>query len=240
MKHILILEDDVSLAGAISEIVLHTAPAGAARVSKAQTCGEAAALLEGAPVDLFILDVYLPDASGLAFAEQLRGMPRYAMTPMLFMTGDAALELQVYRRTGCYHFLSKPFELEKLQKLLRLFFSDALADPSEPAPRIRAHREGIYYPIQISEIVYVETEGRSLKLHTDEGVYIVPHMTLSGFMLKLGDDFVQCHRSILVRNTRLQDRGNLNEVGVSIGGTSESIYVSRTHRKHIQALLKRF
>ena len=60
-------------------------------------------------VDLFILDIQLLDYRGTELARQLRSMPEYRFTPILFTTELAGEELSAYREIKCYDFLVKPF-----------------------------------------------------------------------------------------------------------------------------------
>lgn len=67
-------------------------------------------------VDLFILDIQLLDYRGTELARQLRSMPEYRFTPILFTTELGGEELAAYREIKCYDFLVKPFTEVEFQK----------------------------------------------------------------------------------------------------------------------------
>lgn len=76
-------------------------------------------------VDLFILDVEMPDVNGLEACRQIRALPGYDVAPILFVTGIDAPD--IYERAveaGADDFLHKPVNptelLLRVQSLLRL------------------------------------------------------------------------------------------------------------------------
>lgn len=76
-------------------------------------------------VDLFILDVEMPDVNGLEACRQIRSLPGYDVAPILFVTGIDAPD--IYERAvdaGADDFLHKPVNptelLLRVQSLLRL------------------------------------------------------------------------------------------------------------------------
>jgi DNA-binding response OmpR family regulator len=70
--------------------------------------------------DVVMLDIALPDGSGYALAEQIRR--RYGGTrPLLIaLTGvySRPPHDKLYRIVGCDHFLTKPFALEEVLRLI--------------------------------------------------------------------------------------------------------------------------
>jgi DNA-binding response OmpR family regulator len=82
--------------------------------------------------DVVMLDIALPDGSGYALAEQIRR--RYGGTrPLLIaLTGvyGRPPHDKLYRIVGCDHFLTKPFALDEVLRLL-----EPLTLESGPTPR---------------------------------------------------------------------------------------------------------
>ena len=79
-------------------------------VQAVSTIAEAREAIKRRP-HLAILDVHLPDGSGLEFCEQIDSDPLYAGLPMIILSSLSAEDM--VRRTrasgGCY-FLSKPYD----------------------------------------------------------------------------------------------------------------------------------
>ena len=60
-------------------------------------------------ISLFVLDIQLEDYKGTHLAKQIRELPEYKYTPIIFETALAGEELSAYRDVKCYSFLIKPF-----------------------------------------------------------------------------------------------------------------------------------
>jgi two-component system CheB/CheR fusion protein len=79
--------------------------------------------LEMAPVfrpTAILLDVGLPDLSGYDVARRLRGMPQFASTLLIAITGyDTPEAHALSAAAGFDHHMSKPVSFDKLQALLR-------------------------------------------------------------------------------------------------------------------------
>jgi DNA-binding NtrC family response regulator len=71
------------------------------------------AFSQGAPPDIVLLDVKLPDAHGLNLLPQIK--KHWLDTEVIVLTGQGTMEMALEAgRLGAYNFLSKPFENEKL------------------------------------------------------------------------------------------------------------------------------
>jgi DNA-binding response OmpR family regulator len=78
--------------------------------------------LERVP-DLVVLDLTLPEMSGLAVARSLRSA-RAQPIPVLLITADGQAPLKA-RSVGAYAFLRKPFRIEELLDAVRTGLSSA-------------------------------------------------------------------------------------------------------------------
>jgi two-component system nitrogen regulation response regulator GlnG len=89
----------------------------AVELRTAETAAEALALARQHPPDAVILDVQLPDQSGLEVLRQLRQLD--ARSPVIFITGksttDTAIEAM---KLGAYDYLLKPVELSQLRQVI--------------------------------------------------------------------------------------------------------------------------
>src|SRR5436309_1970649 len=114
MAHVLLIDDDPAL---IPEQVRQAFPAPRYRVEVAGTgAGGLERVRAGAP-DVILLDLRLPDQSGLEVYQQIRGVD--ARIPVIFVTlakgADAAIEAT---KQGAYDYLFKPLDLHQLRRVV--------------------------------------------------------------------------------------------------------------------------
>ena len=109
MAHLLLIDDDLDL---IAEQVRQAFPRH--RVEAAGTASEGLGRVRAKPPDVILLDLRLPDQSGLEVYQQIRMFD--ARIPVIFVTltksADAAIEAM---KQGAYDYLFKPLDLHQLQ-----------------------------------------------------------------------------------------------------------------------------
>lgn len=112
-KTILVVDDEPEICELVSEALREKGY----EVLSAQNGKEALELASKHQLDLFILDIYLPDMDGVVIYELLRGMAFYEKTPIIFLTalaGGAKPQLAGIDETA-YSIFSKPAKLEEIQ-----------------------------------------------------------------------------------------------------------------------------
>ncbi len=86
-------------------------------VLTAESGAEGLALAAQARPDVVVLDVQLPDQSGLDVFRRLRA--RDARTPVVFITGEATTNTAIEAlKLGAYDYLFKPLELAQLRQVI--------------------------------------------------------------------------------------------------------------------------
>jgi DNA-binding response OmpR family regulator len=103
------------------------------RVSFARTLADARIALKTAPpTDGLLLDLHLPDGSGLDFLRDLRGHGGTARLPVLVLTAEGEDRvLREARRLGAA-LVTKPFSPTKLTQRIAMMFGDP--PPEKEAP----------------------------------------------------------------------------------------------------------
>src|SRR6266699_2606739 len=114
MAHLLLIDDDPVL---IPEQVRQAFPAPRYRVEAAGTGAEGLERVGASPPDVILLDLRLPDQSGLEVYQQIRQID--ARIPVIFVTlaktADAAIEAM---KEGAYDYLFKPLDLHQLRRVV--------------------------------------------------------------------------------------------------------------------------
>src|SRR5437899_4701522 len=114
MANLLLIDDDPDL---LPDQVSHVFPAPAHRVEITHTGAEGLERVADVRPDVILLDLRLPDQSGLDVLRQLRQID--ARIPVVLVTvtrsADSAIEAM---RQGAYDYLLKPLDLQKLDHVI--------------------------------------------------------------------------------------------------------------------------
>src|SRR4051794_1572791 len=114
MAHVLLIDDDPAL---IPDQVRQAFPAPAHTVVVACTGAEGLEYVRARPPDVILLDLRLPDQSGLDVYQQVRLFD--ARIPVVFVTlaksADAAIEAM---KQGAYDYLFKPLDPHRLRRVV--------------------------------------------------------------------------------------------------------------------------
>ncbi len=106
---ILLLEDD----SALSQGIKLALEGGTLSVANCRTIAEGEAALEAAAFDLVILDINLPDGSGLSFLQKLR--EKSDMPVILLTANDLESDIVTGLESGADDYITKPFSLAVLR-----------------------------------------------------------------------------------------------------------------------------
>ena len=105
---ILIVDDEADLRSLLKSIL-----EGDYTVAEAESGAALKKLLPGEPADVVLLDLNLPDASGLDLLPQIK--KSWPDTEVVVLTGAATFEAAVEAtKRGAYHFITKPFDTSAL------------------------------------------------------------------------------------------------------------------------------
>lgn len=155
---------------------------------------------------LVVLDVHMPELSGLQVLEQIHHQPEVVFATAYDQYAVAAFEL------GALDYLVKPFGRQRFRRMLdrvRQRLSTDADGPSSPerarttlaeAPlrRLFARRGERIVPIPTDGIVRIQARGDYAEVHAPGGPFLL-HVSLSELAGRLDTDrFVQVHRSHIV------------------------------------------
>jgi len=123
-RHILIVEDEPTLRDVFRRVL----ESSGYRISEAGTGAEARAAVLADMPDLVMLDLGLPDVSGLDIAREIRNDPATAHIPVIALTGRAGVgDRQACLDAGCQAYFAKPPSTkELLRRLPRLMSGQGL------------------------------------------------------------------------------------------------------------------
>ena len=116
MNHILIVDDEAEIRSSLEEILCEEGYG----VTTAGTAAEAITLLQDAPYDVVLLDIWLPDRDGLDVLSDVHTLPAEARPEVVIISGHGTIETAVKAtKLGAYDFLEKPLSLDRTLIVLK-------------------------------------------------------------------------------------------------------------------------
>ncbi|WP_298019009.1 response regulator transcription factor [uncultured Dysosmobacter sp.] len=154
MQQLLILEDDNALGQGI-RLALQSPQA---EIALCRTLAEGRRLLAEKPFDLLILDVNLPDGSGL---DLLREVRQSSAVPVILLTAnDMETDIVVGLESGADDYITKPFSLAVLRARV-----NAQLRRAAPAPATAVEIDGFSFDFQRMEF---RRDGQPVELSKTE------------------------------------------------------------------------
>ncbi|BCN31497.1 response regulator [Anaeromicropila herbilytica] len=118
MIKVIIVEDDLMVASINQQYVLNTP--GTKVIGSFHNGKDALAYIEKKPVDLIILDVYMPNISGLDLLKKVREMNHPTDIIMVTAANDTN-SLDIALKLGIVDYLIKPFKYERFKQAMDKF-----------------------------------------------------------------------------------------------------------------------
>lgn len=147
MPHALLVDDDISFASALSELI-------GQEDFDVSICGgveEALAFLKTRTPDVVLVDLVLPDGNGIDLVHKIEALA--AHTRVLVITGHAGLESTVAAlRAGVEDYLTKPLDPEHLRNRLGAIKTD-IARNTSPSSNHRRRLDGLGPLIGSSDVM---------------------------------------------------------------------------------------
>lgn len=212
-------------------------------IYKALTGKECFKIIENVDIDLFILDIDLPDTSGIKIAKKIRNISKYELTYMVFITTHIYLQLDAFKRVHCYDFLEKPYRKEELIKIIdRLSrgISNQKQQTKSDRQRVSFQMKDFIIKVYTDEILFIEAQRRNCIVHTKEKVYTIKSMTIKKVIEILPKEyFMRTHRSYIVNLKNIQqiEKDEKNSWAIYFEGYSIPAYVSNSYKSEFSEIL---
>jgi DNA-binding response OmpR family regulator len=123
-KKILVVDDDESLAGLLQTLLSSSGYS----VQSAFSGSEALRLMKTFLPELVLIDIGLPDVSGLEVLRQIRAQAEFKETIVMLITGTSGLEMKIEGfNTGANDYVAKPINPRELLLKVECFLKTAEA-----------------------------------------------------------------------------------------------------------------
>jgi two-component system cell cycle response regulator DivK len=90
---------------------------------KASRAADALDLARATRPDLILMDIHLPDLSGLEAAGRLKADPRTRDIPIIAMTASGLVGEREALAAGCDGYMAKPIQVDEFLRLIRSYLS---------------------------------------------------------------------------------------------------------------------
>ena len=202
MKHILLLEDDAALGQGIRYALENDG----VQVELCTALAQAQGILPGRDFDLLILDVNLPDGSGLDLLRDVRR--RHSRVPVILLTAnDLETDIVVGLESGADDYITKPFSLAVLRARV-----NAQLRRGTPVQAAMVELEGFSFDFEWMEfrkngqlIELSKTEQRLLRVLTENRGRVLSRETLLERVWPGGGEYVE-ENALSVTVKRLRDK----------------------------------
>lgn len=181
--------------------------------------------LKNNKVDLILLDVEMPDFSGLDLVKTIPNLPY-----IIFTTGQKQYAADAFEY-DVVDFITKPITLPRLtksiDKVLKLLQSESISFKESDFIFIKS--EGRFVKLNIEDILYIETLGDYVVFNLVNQKTHIVYSSLKAMDQKLSNPlFVKVHRSFIVNISKIVD---IEENNLVIG--TKVIPISRAHKQDL-------
>lgn len=208
------------------------------KIYTAYNIADAYKLLMEITIDVFILDIaldrkYPDDTSGIRLIEKIRQIPKYVLTPVIFITTEKDPAMYAYIELNCIGYITKPCSASEFKKIFEKAVSSRTKRDGDKVMAIR--RDGSLYPLKLKEIIYTESFSHVLHIHLKDGsVLSAPYKTCSSFLQEADVDFlIQCSRGVLVNRNWVMGI-NMSENILYLRNNMGKLNIGRTYRKIVR------
>jgi DNA-binding LytR/AlgR family response regulator len=213
------------------------------RISTVVTASDATEALrqlrDGAFAAVF-LDIRMPGLDGLELA---RVLSRFARPPeIVFVTAFEQHAVEAFELQAI-DYLLKPVRPERLSDAIRRLGTPGRRGDEDPEAeefdRIAVETGGRTRMVERESIRFVEASGDYVRLHTDDGAYLVrmPISALEDAWRDVG--FVRVHRRYLIAIRHVSELRTRSGGGYDLVVAGEELPVSRRHARELRDRLSR-
>ena len=234
---VMLVDDEAPARSRLKELIADCAPLAPARVvGEAGNGKEALDLLVSIAVDLLLVDIRMPQMSGIEFARHVLALE--SPPAIIFVTAYDEYAIKAFELRAL-DYLLKPVRRARLQAALER--ARGLGAPGrenlrglESAPRrnLSIPEHGRITLVPVADIVYLKAESKYVTIRTAEREYLLDE-SLTHLEEEFADAFVRVHRNALVAKSRIRglektevQEGEQGWV-VLLDGCAENLAVSR-------------
>lgn len=161
---------------------------------------EALNLLRRQDVDLLLLDIDMPELSGIDLVKTAQDLPQVIFTTSM---KDYALEAFEYKVTDYLH---KPITFSRFLKAIERAREVMGKRAPKEMDEIFVKTDGRLIRLELKDILYIESIGDYVVFHTEKTNKLIVHSTLKNIDARINNSkFLKVHRSYIVNLSKIVD-----------------------------------
>ncbi|MGL5634388.1 MAG: LytR/AlgR family response regulator transcription factor [Sarcina sp.] len=230
---ILIIEDDymqrVGLKKIIEQHYLDV------RVYAVDNIKEARNIANEKNIDLFLVDIKLPDGSGIEFVKELRTIEKYSLTGVVFISTQLVQIIDAFKNTHCYDFLVKPYNVNEIKAIINTFMKkQGILNVRDKNSIVITLDSGIDIKLYEEEIIFAEYSRRKCTIYTANDVIETKAITLTK-LLQSCKVLLQSHKSYIVniRCVKSIEKIYSKLWKINFSGITESALLSNSYKEEV-------
>ncbi|MPW27327.1 response regulator [Alkalibaculum sp. M08DMB] len=234
MKTILIVEDHEIIQIWLEQILLSIDPH--LNILKTAYAKHALEYSKNNIIHAFLLDIKLLDYSGLTLGEQIREIPAYKFTPIVFITGLPTKEMIAFKELHSYDYLVKPFTEDDFKKTMEPIINFYIRPVEKNQAKLQLKHKEIIYNFKQSDIVYVESKNKKLIVNTQQETATVTGYTLKSIHKELEEKFIRCHKAYII-NTDYIEKVDKKNSNIYLVNSNDTIPLGRRYIQNFKGIL---
>lgn len=206
MYSVILVEDDYMQREILKKMILSINKS--IEVYEADSKSAALEIIEKNDINMFLIDIRLKDSSGLELAINIRHIPRYEFSQLVFLTTHVDYMLQAFKQTHCYDYILKPYNKNVVQAMLNKIINKEINNLNNRKDDCNEYmdkelaikiRNSVFARIKIDAILFIEVNGRDCEINTFDGVYTYINISLKKILELIGcENIVQSHKAFAV------------------------------------------
>jgi len=235
---ILIVEDNPQLLFSIEDAIMKGIQDENIKIKTATKGKSALEIANEISIDVFIIDINLPDSNGVKIAKEIR--KKYKHHPIIIESSntDSEYRNEIHEMIENIAYLTKPFSpailINKVRNALDL-------SKKLNAKNLRMEEHGKVFLYQVEDIVYIEKIKNSKKINivwADDTVLTKDEFkgAINSIKEKVGNDLVQVHKSFLI-NPKFIRKIDYIDSEIWLKYMYTSIPIGTTFREQLKYLL---
>lgn len=206
MYSIMLVEDDYMQREILKKMILSIYEF--IKIYEADSENSALEIIEENYINMFLIDISLKESSGLDLAINIRRIPKYEFSQLVFLTTHMDYMLQAFKQTHCYDYILKPYSKVEVQAMLNKLIGNEINNLNDKDDKLKKDkdkelvikiRNGIYVAIKIDEILFIEVNGRDCEINTVSGIYTYSNISLKKVLKLINCEYlIQSHKAFAI------------------------------------------